>query len=277
MRKILVLLFTAAALLAKSQPITHPVSARYLGVFALSARQSDVLVARNNPAVHAGLKQTAAGAYAERRFMLEDLNLVNLSAGFNTRSGNFGVHTGYFGFTEQNQMQASLSYGRKLGEVVDIGASFNFHQLSQAGIYGNASAITGTLGILVHLPGNMQAGISAFNPFRATWGKDATERLPSRYSFGMGMDVSEKLFTGIDLIKEENQKVDIQAGFHYSFLPQFFVRAGIATLSTNYFFALGFKLPAFRIDLSGSYHPQLGWSPGILLLANFGKAKEGNE
>lgn len=243
----------------------------------MSAQQADVLVARNNPAVHAGLKQAAAGAYAERRFMLEDLNLVNLSAGFNTRSGNFGLHTGYFGFTEQNQMQASLAYGRRLGEVVDIGASFNFHQLSQAGIYGNASAITGTLGILVHLPGNVQAGISAFNPFRASWGKDATERLPSRYSFGMGMDVSEKLFTGIDIIKEENQKVDIQAGFHYSFLPQFFVRAGIATLSTNYFFALGFKLPAFRIDLSGSYHPQLGWSPGILLLANFGKAKEGNE
>ncbi|HSR40418.1 MAG TPA: hypothetical protein VLL95_16025, partial [Phnomibacter sp.] len=115
------------------------------------------------------------------------------------------------------------------------------------------------------------------NPFRATWGKDATERLPSRYSFGMGMDVSEKLFTGIDLIKEENQKADIQAGFHYSFLPQFFVRAGFATLITNYFFAFGFKMPAFRIDLSGSYHPQLGWSPGILLLAQFGKAKDEKE
>jgi hypothetical protein len=27
-----------------------------------------------------------------------------------------------------------------------------------------------------------------------------------------------------------------------------------------------------RLDISGSYHPQLGWSPGLLLLFNTGNA-----
>jgi len=93
------------------------------------------------------------------------------------------------------------------------------------------------------------------------------------HSMGAGIDVSDKLFTGVEIIKEENQPVDVQAAIHYAFLPQFFVRGGVATQTSNYFAAVGFQLPAFRIDISGSYHQQLGWSPGILLLAKFGKNK----
>lgn len=256
-----------------AQSIALPASARYLGVFAYSDKQADIFSSRVNPAALAALPQSSAGAYAERRFMLQELNLFNGAVGLNTGSGNFGVHASYFGFAQQNQSQLSLSYGRRITKSVDIGASFHYLQLSQSGIYGNANALTGSVGMLFHLANRVHIGVNAYNPIRAEWSKDEQERIPSRYSMGAGIDVSDKLFTGVEIIKEENQPVDVQAAIHYAFLPQFFVRGGVATQTSNYFAAVGFQLPAFRIDISGSYHQQLGWSPGILLLAKFGKNK----
>ncbi len=259
--------------LAKAQPVTMPVAARYLGVFAYSEKQADVFAARGNVASLAGLTQSAAGVYGEKRFGLQDLNVFNAAFGLVTSSGTFGVNAGFFGFSQQNQTQLSVSYGRKIAKVVDVGASFHYLQLSQAGIYGSASAITGSIGLLMHVGNRVQVGANAYNPFGSSWNNKKEEFIPSRYSFGMGMDVSDNIFIGTEIIKEENLPVDVQAGIHYSFLPQFFIRGGIATQTANYFAALGFQLPAFRIDLAASYHQQLGWSPGLLLIARFGKKK----
>jgi len=256
-----------------AQSVSLPVAARYLGVFAYSEKQADVFAARVNAASLAGLTQSAVGVYGENRFGLQDLNMFNGAIGLVTHSGTFGVNASYFGFDQQNQTQLSLSYGRKIAKVVDVGASFHYLQLSQAGIYGSASAITGSVGILMHVGNRVQVGANAYNPFRTSWSNNKEEFIPSRYSFGIGMDVSDKIFIGTEINKEENLPVDVQAGIHYSFLPQFFVRGGIATQTSNYFAALGFQLPAFRIDIAASYHQQLGWSPGILLVARFGKQK----
>ena len=262
---------------AQAQAVTRPIAAPYLSVFSLSKKQVDVLVARNNPAAHANLPQSSAGIYGERRYMLPDLQLFTASAGLNTSSGNWGLHAGYFGFSEQNQMQLSLAYGRKLSKAIDVGGAFHYQTIRQSGIYGNASAITGSIGILFHLSSQLQAGISAFNPFRAKWSKADEERLPSRYSFGLGMDVSDNFFIGADLVKEENLPTEVQVAFHYKMLSKLFVRGGITTLSPSYFASIGLLLKAFRLDIATSYHPQLGVSPGILLMANLGKKQEDNQ
>jgi hypothetical protein len=260
--------------IAQAQAITRPIGAPYLGVFGLSQKQADVLVARNNPAAHANVQRSSVGVYGERRYMLPDLQLFTASAGLNTASGNWGLHAGYFGFAEQNQMQLSLAYGRKITKAVDVGGAFHYHTIRQSSIYGSASAITGSVGVLFHLGSSVHAGISAFNPIRAAWSNAENERLPSRYSFGLGMDVSENFFLGADLVKEENLPAELQVAFHYQLLPKLFVRGGITTLSPTYFASAGFVLKSFRLDIASSYHPQLGFSPGVLLLANLGKKQE---
>lgn len=246
-------------------------AARYLAMGAYSANQVDVYATRANPASLAQLGQASAAVYGERRFMLEGLNLYAASVGLPTKSGTFGVNATYFGSSLSNQSQFSLAYGRKVAARVDVGAAFHFHQISQAGIYGKASAITGSVGMLLHLTDKIHAGVNVYNPIRATYGKDKLERLPSQYSFGMGFEASDKLFVTGELVKEEGQSVNVNAGFQYQFVKQFFIRAGIATQTTNYFMGLGFRLKDFRLDVASSYHPQLGFSPGLMLLYAFGK------
>jgi hypothetical protein len=263
----------------KSQAILQPVSARYLALGAYSSSNVDIYATRANAASLAELKQGAAAIYGERRFMLEDLNLYTASVGIPTKSGTFALHASYFGFDLSNQTQFSLGYGIKINKKIDIGAAFHYNNLSQAGIYGSASAITGSIGILMHLTDKIHAGFNAYNPISVAYnkGSEDEERLASQYSFGFGFDASEKLFLSTELVKDEGHHVNVNAGFQYQFVDQFFIRAGIATATTNYFLGLGFRLKDFRLDVSSSYHPQLGWSPGLLLMYHFGKKREDSQ
>jgi len=268
---LLLLPFCALNKIGCTQTISDAVVARYLALGAYSSHQVDIYATRANPASLAQLKQAAVAVYSERRFQVEGLNLYTASVGLTTGSGNFAIHGSYFGFDLSNQTQLSLAYGRKITSKLDVGAAFHYQQISQAGIYGKENAITGTLGILLHLTDKIHAGINAYNPIRAAYDEAKTERLASQYSFGIGYDASDKLFVSAELVKTEGHNVNVNAGIQYQFIKQFFIRAGVATLTANYFAGLGFRLKDFRLDIAASFHPQLGVSPGLLLLYEFGK------
>ena len=51
-------------------------------------------------------------------------------------------------------------------------------------------------------------------------------------------------------------------------MKQFFARAGFMSDTGSGYAGFGVGWKNFRLDLSGSYHPQLGFSPGILLVVN---------
>lgn len=277
-RLFLVLFFLLVLKLSIGQVSVQPVAARYLSLGAYSRQFNDVFGTRANAASLGSLKQGGIGVYGERRFMLENLNMYNLSAAIPTNSGTFGLNGTYFGFTESNQTQLSLSYGRKVLETLDIGASFHYHTISQSGIYGSSSAITGSISMLMHLTEKITAGVNAYNPFRASWSKVADEeRLPSRYTLGIGYDASDKFYLTGELEKEESQPLNVNVALHYQLIPQLFVRGGIASQTSSYFAGLGLQLSDFRLDMATSFHPQLGISPGIVLLYHFGKKKDEKE
>ena len=268
------LIFLSCYLEVNSQGIADAIGARYLALGAYSLQHADVYATRGNPASLAQLKQPAVAVYGENRFLLPELNLFAASIGYTTTSGNFALHGTYFGFNLSNQTKMSLAYGRKMSSKVDAGVSFDLHQLSQGRFYGKATAITGTAGVLLHLTEKIHAGINVFNPIHAAYDKENVERLPSQYNFGIGFDVSDKLYISTELVKAEGHHVSVNAGMQYQFVKSFFIRAGIATLTANYFTGLGFILGDFRLDIATSYHPQLGFSPGLLLLYEFGTKKK---
>ncbi len=257
-----------------AQTTLQPIGARYLTLGAYSQKGLDVYATRSNSASLAGLKQSGISAYAERRFGLDNMNLYTFSGALITKSGTFGVNASYFGFDQSNQSQMTLGYGRKISETIEVGGSFHYHNISQAGIYGNSSAITGSASLRMKLSDKITAGLNVFNPVRATWSKTTDERLPVRYTIGMGYDASDKFFITTELEKEEGQDLNVNLGFQYNILSQLFFRGGISTQTSNYFGGIGLNLKDFRIDIATSYHPQLGLTPGVLMLLNLGKQKE---
>lgn len=270
----LVLLFFLLVIscISHSQMIKKPVAASYTGTGAYSLSQTDVFSFMANQASLAQIKDAAAGVYAERRFLLSELNNYQAAIAVPASLGNFGLKAGYYGFTEYNETQVGLAYARKLGNKFDLGVQFNYNGISIAG-YGNASAVSFEIGTVMHITNQLHAGIHINNPVGGKFGKSRQEKLPSVYTFGLGYDASEKFFISTEIIKEEDQPVNVNAGLQYKFIPQLLARAGVSSATSSYWFGIGVLWKNLRIDVAGSYHSQLGFTPGLLLLFKF-KSKE---
>ena len=268
----LILLFSFSISFINGQTVRRPVAALYTGLGAYSTNQVDVFSFTNNQASLIQLKNVSAGAYGERRFMLNELSLYQLAIAIPTNSGNFGIKAGYFGFSEYNESQIGLAYGRKLGAKLDVGVQFNYNGVQISG-YGNATAINFEIGTILHLTDKLNAGIHAYNPVGGKFGKNAEEKLASVYTVGLGYEASDKFFVSAEIEKEENQSVNVNAGMQYRFLPQILARVGIATNTSNVYAGVGLFLKTLRIDVVASYHPQLGITPGLLLIYSSSKKK----
>lgn len=276
MRKFTLFFFIAVLLLSRSsgQTLRRPVAAGYIGLGAYSLDHVDVFSFTANQASLAQINSAAGGIYAERRFLLAGLNNYNAVLALPTNSGNFGLKAGYFGFSDYNETQIGLAYGRKMGNKVDIGAQFNYNGISVSG-YGNATAVSFEVGTIFHISDKFHIGVHVNNPVGGKFGKTSEEeKLPSVYSFGLGYDASEKFFIGAEIQKEEDQPVNVNAGLQYKFLPQLLARAGMSSATSSAYFGIGLFLKSFRLDITTSWHPQLGISPGAMFIFNLNKKEK---
>ncbi len=267
--------------LLPAQTLRKPISANYTGLGAYSLNHVDVFSFTANQAALAQLKNTTAAVYGERRFLLNELNNYTAAIGLPTSSGNFGLKTNYYGFTDYNETRLGLAYGRKLGTKMDIGVQFNYHGIKISG-YGNASAISFELGTIFHLTDQLHAGVHINNPVGGKFGKNNQEKLSSVYTVGLGYDASEKFFISTEIQKEEDQPVNVNAGMQYKFLPQLLARVGMSTATSSGWIGIGLTWKSLRLDVTSSYHPQLGITPGLLILVSLsppagrGSEKENN-
>lgn len=259
-------------LVAEGQTLRRPVAAPYIGLGAYSINHVDILSVTANQASLAQLKNSAVGAYGERRFLQNELNNYAAVVGVTTQNGNFGIKAGYAGFSDYNETQLGLAYARKLGNKIDAGVQFNYNGI-QVPAYGNASAISFEIGTIMHVSEKLHAGVHVNNPVGGKFGKEEQEKLPSVFTFGIGYDASQKFFISFEVEKEEDQPVNVNAGFQYKLIQQLLVRGGISSATSSYWMGLGLQLNAFRIDVTSSYHSQLGMTPGLLLLFNFNEKK----
>jgi hypothetical protein len=245
----------------------------YISLGAYSSRQTDPFGFTNNQAALAQVKTTGIGVFGERRFMLSENSVYGLAATLPTGMGNFGIQLNYAGFKNFNENKIGVAYARKLGKLLDLGIQFNYYgyKIPQ---YGNASAVNFEIGAIMHFSDRLNGGIHAYNPVGGQVGKGGDEKLASAYKLGLGYDASDNFYVSAEIIKEEDKPVNVTGGVQYQFLKQFFARAGFISETGSGFAGLGLGWKNLRLDLSGSYHPQLGFSPGILLIVNFKESKQ---
>ncbi|MEO7766438.1 MAG: hypothetical protein ABIS01_03390 [Ferruginibacter sp.] len=254
---------------ADSQSLRQPITAIYTDLGAYSTQHVDVFSFLNNQASLAQVKSASAGVYGERRFLLAATSLYAAAIAIPAATGNFGISLKYAGFKNFNESQVGLAYARSLGPKVDIGIQFNYYSY-QVPLYANAHTINFELGAMMHITDQLNVGIHVYNPVGGKFTKTG-ELLKASFNMGMGYDVSENFFVSAELVKKVDYPVNLQAGMQYQFMKQFFARAGISSASSAAYGGVGVSWSHLRLDISASYHPQLGWSPGLLLIMDFEK------
>ncbi len=253
-----------------AQSLRRPLTTAYAGTGAYSINHTDIFSMTANQASLARLEQAAAAVFGEKRFMLNELNAFNAVAGITTGSGNFGLNTAYAGFAEYNETEIGVSYARKLGDMMSIGAQFSYNGI-RAATYGSAVAVGAELGVILHLSEKIHTGFHIANPVGGKFGKESQEKLASVYTAAIAYEASEKFYCSIEVIKEENQPVDVQSAMQYKFMPQLLGRAGFSAATSSAWLGAGLSFKSFRFDVTSQFHPQLGITPGLLLLFLFNK------
>ncbi len=256
---------------AQAQVIKQPLSVRYAGLGTYSKNFSDIFSATSNQASLAQLKTGGFGVYGERRFLLEELNGYAAVVAVPTTSGVFGFEGNYFGSPPFNENELGILYARKISKLIDIGAKFNYYAVRIAG-YGSASAVNFEAGAIFHFTDKLHIGIHVYNPAGSRLGKTGMEKLASVYRSGVGYEASEMVFISAEIVKQEGRQIVVNAGLQYNLQKNIFIRTGISTLTDNSYVSVGLQLSFARIDVNTAYHPQLGFTPGLLLLFNFKKA-----
>jgi hypothetical protein len=257
---------------AGAQSLRYSIAVPYTGLSAYSTQQNDPLSFSGNQAALAKTANAGVGIYGEKRFLLAATSAYSMAGALPTPLGNFGIQVNYSGFKNFNENKLGLAYARSLGSRVDAGIQFNYYGYSIPA-YGHASAVYAEGGAILHLTGKLNAGIHVYNPFGTKLGKEGSEKLASVYKFGLGYDASEFFFVSGEIIKEEGKPVNVIAGMQYQFAKQFFARAGFLSESSTVFAGAGISWKNLRLDVAGSYHPQLGFTPGILIITNFENKK----
>jgi len=258
--------------LLQAQLLHRPFNPVYNGITAYSAYRKDVLAIGNNQATLAELTAVSAGLYSEKRFMQKGLDYYQLAVDIPTGLGHAGIKTVYAGGEGYSETQLGLVYARRLGNLVSLGVQFNYNGVSAAG-YGNAAIISAEAGLLMHVTGKLHAGVQVSNPVGGRFGYDKHEKLPSVYKTGLGYDVSEQLFIGVQLVKEEGQPLNVQTGICYQLLHFLTARAGVQSSNGSFYLGVGLIKKSFRIDIVANYHNQLGYTPALVLLFE-GRKKE---
>lgn len=256
-----------------SQTLHQPVVSPYKEFGSYSLKHADLFSVTGNKASLVQIKTLSAGLFAERKYLLEELNSFSAVAALPTRSGNFGLLADYSGFSGYNESQVGFAYARKLGSRIDAGVQFNYNRINIA-TYGSSAAVGFEVGVISHLTEKLHAGINVENPVGGKFGKNQEEKLPSVYAVGLGYDASEKVCVTAEIKKSENQPVNIAAGFQYKPVSQLLIRAGFTSSTSSFWAGAGLSLHSFRLDVMAAYHQQLGVTPGLMLLFNFNNKKD---
>jgi hypothetical protein len=274
MRKLYTLFIFAlinASLMAQS--LRKPIAASYIGLGAYSINHADAFSFTANQAALAQIKNPVIGVYGENRFLLNATNMYSAVVALPTSQGNFGMQIDYFGFKDYNESQIGLAYARSVGTKLDIGIKFNYYSF-RIPAYQSSSSVNFEMGAIVHLTDKLNVGVHFYNPVGGNLSKTNNEKLSSVYTFGIGYEASENFLVSAEIVKQEDLPVNVNAGVQYNFQKQFFVRAGINSENESPYAGAGLSWKDLRLDVSASYHPQLGLSPGLMLIVNFKSTKE---
>lgn len=251
----------------------QPSGARRIGLgSAYTAVQSDFWQLFMNPAGMAGLEAPQAGAFFERRFLLNEINYGTAGFAMPFKERHVaGIEFGGFGFGGYSESRIGAAYATTLFDRLSLGAKFNFSRTSIQN-YGAANAVFVDLGLLGRITDEFQVGFRVFNANQADLDSEIGEQIPTTLDFGIVYQASDKVLIVADIQKQVNFPLSVRGGLEYAVLDFLRVRAGASSQPVTLSAGIGLDYKGLQFDLSNSLHEYLGYTPSLSLSYTFHKS-----
>ncbi len=253
-----------------SQSLHVPISSAVIILNAKSQFQSSPFSFPANTASLQQVQETVIGFYGERRYMLNELSNYSLAVVFPTKSGNFGFDINKYGFSDYNDCSLAFGYAKKINEKIDIGILFN-GQLLKCSAIEKYYTLTSGLGFVFHISERVSTHFQFAKPVSVSPNYDKEEKKQYHINAGIGYDVSKEFYFGATLFKTKNETPIVICGMQYLIKKKALVKYGFIGANSTMYGGFGFNWKNMGIDISCSFHPQLGITPGMSVTSNFTK------
>lgn len=238
--------------------------ARSAGMGFSSVMLSDVWSVSNNQAGLAFLENPSVGLNYRNSFMVNTLGYQALTMAMPIKNtGAFGLNVSYFGYSQYNESQVGLAYGKKLSENFSFGLKVNYVQTKLAEDYGKIGRAVAEAGILAKPTENMFVAAHLYNISRTKIADYTNETIPTIFRIGIGYTFSEKVLVTTEVEKDLKYSPIFKVGIEYQLVEGFFLRTGISTNPTMNSFGIGYKHKRIVADLAFVTHATLGLSSQI--------------
>jgi hypothetical protein len=211
------------------------------------------------------LENISIGAFHQSGFIKEQ-NIQGIAFAMPTKTGTIGASYSYYGFSQYNEMQAGLAFGRNFSKYFAVGLQLNYLYTQIAGNYGSASSVNFEIGILSQPIDNLIIGAHVYNPTRSKMGD---EKIPTIFNLGISYLFSEKVLFAIGTEKDLDQEAIFKAGIDYKLIDFVSLQAGISTNPSRYSFGIGFHYESINAHVGFINHQTLGYTPSFTLSYGF--------
>ncbi len=249
---------------APAQVVRTSPSAMFHGLSSSGNRGGEAFLFTTNQAALPDSAGFYLGVFSERKFGIRELAAHQVAVVIPLQGGYFGVSGSYMGDMQYREGRLSLAYGFNLGPKVSVGVQFNRYVVRTKG-YGGASAVNFEGGLKLQLTPQLQFGLHVYNPTGSGWTKVEGAQLPRVYSVLLAYKLSEKAVLQTAVKKVERAAPGVVCVLQYDFAPRMVARCGIESTTGSFFLGSGLQLRGCWLHLTVSRHPQLGYTPGLML------------
>lgn len=242
----------------------HQAGSRSQALAGATVVLSDGWSVYGNQAGLAGLARSQFGLSVCNRFLVKELSL---RAGFfvlPVQSSVLALSLSQFGVNSFRQEKIGFAFARQLSPRLSAGLQFNYYRMFLPEENQSAGSAGLELGFQYLLHDGSVAGLHVLNPYK-TGLRTMTGffTYPTLLNLGVRIHLSDSF----RLISELENKLDhqllLRAGMEYVVPEKLVLRTGISGKPYQIAAGMGFQVNKLTIDLAGSSHPYLGYSPSV--------------
>ncbi len=218
---------------------------------------SDPWASFSNPGVLPTIDQRFLSlSYSPQQFGLKELARGSFSFVEPTSIGTFALSGQRFGFELYREVTASVSYGRSISDLFQVGVSIDYYSLTIQN-YGSAGIVGVDIGGLMQISDQVWWGVAASNLNAPTIGK-AKEHLPQQFSTGAAYFPVPEAIISIAIVKDIRYPAELQVGVEYTVFKGVGLRGGVSGEPSTLNAGVGLQYSFIRLDYAFTEHPDLG-------------------
>jgi hypothetical protein len=264
---IALLVFCLSALTAHARTNANAVGARAAAMCNSVVSQYDTWSTMHNPAGLAAARNYEAGIYYENRFFVPELSLRAITITAPTQRGNFTGTLSIFGPNAWHETDASLGYSLKLSEKLSAGTQLNYYAMKLPEQNQSIFTLSASVGAIFRASERTSIGLSIANPYTPPLNTASTsQKIPWRVLLGGSTNFAKPFQLAYEVEKTAGEPLLFKTGAEWEAAENFFFRFGLNSRS-RFACGFGYRMKYLKTDVAFSYHPYLGYTPSVSLIA----------